>query len=45
MDLSKQQALSADQKEIQRFKVTGNLDQARNTKMSFIIDKSERKGS
>ena len=37
MDLSKQQALDADPKAIQQFRVTGNLDHAGNTTMFFVF--------
>ena len=36
MDLSKQQALDADPKAIQQFRVTGNLDHAGNTTVFFV---------
>ena len=38
IDLSKQQEFDADAKAIQHINFTGNLDQARNTKMFFIIE-------
>ena len=38
IDLSKQQALNADPKAVQQINVTGNLDQAANTPMLFIIE-------
>ena len=38
IDLSKQQALNADPKAVQQINVTGNLDQAANTSMFFIIE-------
>ena len=38
IDLSKQQALNADPKAVQQINVTGNLDQAANTPMIFIIE-------
>ena len=37
MDLSKQQALDADPKAIQQFRVIGNLDHAGNTTMFFVF--------
>ena len=43
IDLSKQQALDADPKAIQQINFTGNLDQAGNTTMFFIIE--EEKGT
>ena len=38
IDLSKRQALNADPKAVQQINVTGNLDQAANTPMLFIIE-------
>ena len=38
IDLSKQQVLNADPKAVQQINVTGNLDQAANTPMLFIIE-------
>ena len=38
IDLSKRQALNADPKAVQQINVTGNLDQAANTSMFFIIE-------
>ena len=43
IDLSKQQALDADLKAVQQVNFTGNLDQAGNTTMFFIIE--EEKGT
>ena len=37
IDLSNQKALDTDPKAIQQINFTGNLDQAGNTTMSFII--------
>ena len=39
IDLSKQQALDADPKAIQQINFTGNLDQAADATMFFIIEK------
>ena len=41
IDLSKQQALDADPKAIQQINFIGNLDQAGNTKMFFIIKETK----
>ena len=38
IDLSKQQALSADQRAIQQINFTANLDRDDNTTMFFIIE-------
>ena len=38
INLSKQQALNPDQKAVQQRNFTGNLDQAANTTMFFIIE-------
>ena len=38
IDLSKQQALDADPREIQQINFTANLDRARNTTIFFIIE-------
>ena len=38
IDLSKQQALDADPREIQQINFTENLDRARNTTTFFIIE-------
>ena len=38
IDLSKRQALNADPKAVQQINVTGNLDQAANPSMFFIIE-------
>ena len=40
-DLSKQQALDADQKAIKQINFTGNLEQAGNTTMIFILEEKE----
>ena len=39
IDLSKQNALDADYKAIQKINFTGNLDQAGDTTISFILEK------
>ena len=41
VDLSKQQALDADPKAIQRINFTVNLDRAGNTIISFILEKAK----
>ena len=41
IDLSKQQALDADPKEIQQTNFTANLDQARQAAMHFIIEEAK----
>ena len=40
-DLSKQQVLDADPNAIQQINFTGNLEQARNTTMFFIIEQAK----
>ena len=40
-DLSKQQVLDADPNAIQQINFTGNLEQARNTTMFFIIEEAK----
>ena len=40
-DLSKQQALDADPKAMHQITFTGNLDQAGNTTMFFIIEEAK----
>ena len=42
-DLSKQQALDIDPKPIKQTDFTGTVDQARNTAMSFIVEKAKKK--
>ena len=42
IDLSKQQALDADPKEIQQINFTGNLDGAGQTAMYFIIEEAKK---
>ena len=42
IDLSKQQAFYADPKAIQQIDFSGNLDQARNTTMFFIIEEAKK---
>ena len=39
IDLSKQNALDSDSKAIQKINFTGNLDQAGDTTISFILEK------
>ena len=41
IDLSKQQALDADPKAIQKINFTGNLDQGEGTLMFFIIEEAK----
>ena len=41
IDLSKQQALDADPKAKEQINFTGNLDQARNTTILFIIEEEK----
>ena len=41
IDLSKQQALDADPREIQQINFTANLDRAGNTIMFFIIEEAK----
>ena len=41
IDLSKQQTLDADPKARQQINFTGNLDQARNKTMFFIIEEAK----
>ena len=41
IDLSKQQALDADQRAIQQINFTPNLDRTGNTTMFFIIEKAK----
>ena len=41
IDLSKQQALNADPREIQQINFTTNLDRVRNTIMFFIIEEAK----
>ena len=41
IDLSNQKALDTDPKAIQQINFTGNLDQAGNTTMFFIIEKGK----
>ena len=41
IDVSKQQALDADPREIQQINFTANLDRAGNTIMFFIIEKAK----
>ena len=41
IDLSKQQKLNADPKARQQINFTGNLDQARNKTMFFIIEEAK----
>ena len=41
VDLSKQQALDADPKAIQRINFTANLDRADNTRCYFILEKAK----
>ena len=41
IDLSKQQALDADPRGIQRIHFTTNLDRAENTTMYFIIEEAK----
>ena len=41
IDLSKQQALDADQRAIQRINFTANLDREAHTTMFFIIEKAK----
>ena len=41
IDLSKQQALDADPKAIQKINFTANLDRDEDTTMLFIIDKAK----
>ena len=41
IDLSKQQALDADPKEIQQINFTANLDHAGNTRMFFILEEEK----
>ena len=41
IDLSKQQVLDADSKAIQQIKFIGNLKQAENTTMLFIIEEAK----
>ena len=42
IDLSKQNALDADSKAIQKINFTGNLDQAGDTTISFILEKFKK---
>ena len=42
IDLSKNQALDADPRAIQRINFTGNLDQNRNITMLFIIEEEKK---
>ena len=42
IDLSKQQALDADPKEIQQTNFTANLDQPRQAAMLFIIEEAKQ---
>ena len=41
VDLSKQQALDADPKAIQRINFTANIDRADNTRCYFILEKAK----
>ena len=41
VDLSKQQALDADPKAIQRINITANLDRAGNTRFYFILEEAK----
>ena len=41
IDLSKQQALDADQRAIQQINFTANLDRAGNTTIFFIVEKAK----
>ena len=41
VDLSKQQALDADPKEIQQINFTANLDHAGNTRIYFILEEAK----
>ena len=41
IDLSKQQELDADPREIQQINLTANLDRAGNTTMFFIIEEAK----
>ena len=41
VDLSKQQALDADPREIQQLNFTANLDRAGNTRIYFILEESK----
>ena len=43
IDLSKQQALDADPREIQQISFTANLDRAGNKTMLFIIEKAKER--
>ena len=41
VDLSKQQALDADPKEIQQINFTANIDRAGNTRVYFILEEAK----
>ena len=41
VDLSKQQALDADSREIQQINFTANLDRAENTRVYFILEEAK----
>ena len=41
VDLSKQQALDADPREIQQINFTANLDRAGNTRVYFILEEAK----
>ena len=41
IDLSKQQTLDADPREIQQINLTANLDRAGNTKIYFILEEAK----
>ena len=41
IDLSKQQALDVDPKAMQKTNFTGNIDQAENTSIFFIIEEAK----
>ena len=41
IDLSKQHALDADPREIQKINFTGNLDRAGNTRVFFILEEAK----
>ena len=41
VDLSKQQALDADPREIQQINFTANLDRAENTRVYFILEEAK----
>ena len=42
VDLSKQQALDADPKAIQKIKLTANLDRVGNTRIYFILEEAKK---